>query len=335
MKGRPLLVALDLFPAFYCARARRSAGERYRKEYEAGRLSLTAKRIMDSLARESPQYTRGIRAECFMLEPGKTREFERAMGGAAAGALDREDRGALRADLLVPLGPARALAAGRGRGRPAPAARPAALERLLSRYLAGAVYSTPALLARLFGLPRGEVEAALAALARAGARERAARGGGLARPVGGEHLMASPPPGFRYIDVHTHLHPEWLSAAIRRWFVGRPGWDFRYGTEPEWVARFLAEQDVERFVFFSYAHKPGLARELNAWLHETARRLPAGLPLGTLHPGDPDVLDVAREALDRTGSRVSSSTSTCSGSIRTIRASCPSTSSCWPAGRCS
>ncbi len=113
--------------------------------------------------------------------------------------------------------------------------------------------------------------------------------------------MASPPPGFRYIDVHTHLHPEWLSAAIRRWFVGRPGWDFQYRTEPEWVARFLAEQDVDRFVFFSYAHKAGLARELNAWLHETARRLPAGLPLGTVHPGDPDVVDVAREALDRYG----------------------------------
>ncbi|NKB16145.1 MAG: hypothetical protein HC774_03395 [Sphingomonadales bacterium] len=49
---------------------------------------------------------------------------------------------------------------------------------------------------------------------------------------------------------------------------------------------------MERFVFFSYAHKPGLARELNAWLHETTRRLPAGLPLGTVHPGDPDVVDV-------------------------------------------
>ena len=46
--------------------------------------------------------------------------------------------------------------------------RPAALERLLARYLAGAVYSSPALLARLFGLPRREMETALAALARTG-----------------------------------------------------------------------------------------------------------------------------------------------------------------------
>ena len=80
VKGRPLLVALDLFPAFYCLVRGDQRARAYRTEYEAGRLSLTAKRIMDSLVRESPQYTRGIRAECFMLEPGKTREFERAMG---------------------------------------------------------------------------------------------------------------------------------------------------------------------------------------------------------------------------------------------------------------
>ena len=95
----------------------------------------------------------------------------------------------------------------------------------------------------------------------------------MGRAVGREPVMAVPPADFRYIDIHTHLHPPWLWKAIRRWFAGRPGWDFRYGTEPEWVARFLADRGVERFVFFSYAHKPGLARELNAWLHETARRL--------------------------------------------------------------
>ena len=73
-------MALDLFPAFYALVRGAQRARDYRKEYEAGRLSLNAKRIMDSLVRESPQYTRGIRAECFMLEPGKTREFERAMG---------------------------------------------------------------------------------------------------------------------------------------------------------------------------------------------------------------------------------------------------------------
>jgi hypothetical protein len=102
-----------------------------------------------------------------MLEPGKTREFERAMGELQQGLwiVKTEERYeptfSYRWDLLERWLP-EAVAAGR-RLR-----RPAALEHLLSRYLTGAVYSTPALLARLFGLPRREVETALSALARAG-----------------------------------------------------------------------------------------------------------------------------------------------------------------------
>src|SRR3990172_11680330 len=79
LKNRPVLVALDLFPAFVALVRGRQHARDYRIEYEAGRLSLTAKRLMDSLIRESPQYTRGLRAEGDMLDPGETREFERAM----------------------------------------------------------------------------------------------------------------------------------------------------------------------------------------------------------------------------------------------------------------
>ena len=79
VQRRPVLVALDLFPAFYALVRGRQTARDYRREYDAGRLSLAAKRIMDALMRESPQYTRGLRAECFMLEPSKTATFERAM----------------------------------------------------------------------------------------------------------------------------------------------------------------------------------------------------------------------------------------------------------------
>src|SRR5260221_29402 len=79
VKGRPMLVALDVFPAFYALVRGSQTARDYAREYHAGRLSLTGKRIMDCLMRDSPQYTRGLRAECFMLEPSKTREFERAM----------------------------------------------------------------------------------------------------------------------------------------------------------------------------------------------------------------------------------------------------------------
>lgn len=113
--------------------------------------------------------------------------------------------------------------------------------------------------------------------------------------------MTERPAGFRYIDVHTHLHPEWLSRAIRRWFAERSDWTLEHPAEPSLVADALRDHDVDHFVFFSYAHKPGLARELNAWLHAAAARLPGGIPLGTVHPGDPDMLGVADQALGEYG----------------------------------
>lgn len=167
VKGRPLLVALDLFPAFYALVRGAQRARAYVGEYEAGRLSVTAKRIMDSLVRESPQYTRGLRAEGFMLEPSQTREFERAMAELQQGLwiVKTEERYeptfSYRWDLLERWLPD-TVAEGRR------LSREAALGRLLSRYLTGAVYSSPAALSRLFGLPRREVDAALARLARAG-----------------------------------------------------------------------------------------------------------------------------------------------------------------------
>jgi hypothetical protein len=105
------------------------------------------------------------------------------------------------------------------------------------------------------------------------------------------------PEGFRYIDIHTHLHPERLSRAIRKWFAERSDWKLEYPTEPELVAGVLRDHGVERFVYFSYAHKAGIAREINAWLRATAWRVPDGIPLGTIHPDDPDVMEAVEEAL--------------------------------------
>lgn len=102
------------------------------------------------------------------------------------------------------------------------------------------------------------------------------------------------------IDIHTHLHPPRLFAAIRRWFAERSSWDMAHQpTEPADVAAVLRGAGVERFIFCSYAHKPGMARELNAWLTRTSRALGGyGLPLATVHPDDADARDTLRVALD-------------------------------------
>lgn len=168
VKGRPVLVALDLFPAFYALVRGKQRARDYVAEYEAGRLSLNARRLMDSLIRESPQYTRSLRAETFMLEAGKTREFERAMAELqrALFIVKTEERYepsfSYRWDLVERWLPKEVV-----EGRKL--TREKAIDRLLSRYLGGAVFSSPALLARLFSVPRDEVTRSLERLARAGA----------------------------------------------------------------------------------------------------------------------------------------------------------------------
>jgi hypothetical protein len=167
VKRRPVLVALDLFPAFYALVRGRQRARDYVAEYRAGRMSVTAKRLMDSFFRESPQYTRGLRADTFMLEPGKTREFERAMAELQQDLwiVKTEERYepsfSYRWDLLERWLPEQ-VAEGRALGRAA------ALDRLVERYLRGAVYSTPARMARLFSLEPAETSRAVARLARVG-----------------------------------------------------------------------------------------------------------------------------------------------------------------------
>jgi len=167
LKGRPVLVALDLFPAFYALIRGRQRARDYRTEYEAGRLSNAAKRLMDVLIHRHPLYTREWRAEALMLDPGSTRGFERAVAELQQGlfAVKTEERYdpsfSYRWDLLEAWLPD---AVGEGRRL----SRPAAVRRLIERYLGGARWGSPRGIARLFGVPADEVGLALAALGRAG-----------------------------------------------------------------------------------------------------------------------------------------------------------------------
>jgi hypothetical protein len=167
LRARPLLVALDLFPAFYALVRGRQRARDYRAQYAAGHLSLTARRLMDVLIGEHPLFTRDLRANAFMLEPAKTREFERAMAELQQGlwvvktAERYEPTFSYRWDLLEAWLPD-AVAEGR-RLR-----RETALDRLLERYLRGAIFGRPSHLARLFGVPREDIEEAVRRLARAG-----------------------------------------------------------------------------------------------------------------------------------------------------------------------
>lgn len=100
------------------------------------------------------------------------------------------------------------------------------------------------------------------------------------------------------IDIHTHLHPERLGHAIRKWFAENSSWKLYHPHSPREVAAALKNFGVEKFVFFSYAHKPGIAAGINEWLTTTAKELDgAGLPLFTVHLDDEDYLADAKRAI--------------------------------------
>jgi hypothetical protein len=167
LRGRPVLVALDLFPAFYALVRGRQRARDYRVEYAAGRMSLTAKRLMDAMLREHPQYTRELRGNTFMLEPSRTREFERAMAELQQGlwVVKSEERYeptfSYRWELVEAWLPD-FVAVGRR------LTRAAALDSLVTGYLAGAVFTSRARLRRLFGVAAADVEASVARLADTG-----------------------------------------------------------------------------------------------------------------------------------------------------------------------
>jgi hypothetical protein len=167
LKGRPVLVALDLFPVFYAIVRGGQRSADYLREYRAGRLTHTARRLLDVLVADHPLYTRELRAATFMLAPSATREFERAMGELQQGlwVVKTEERYeptfSYRWDLVDAWLPREVAQARR-------LSRTAAIDRLLERYMTGAVFASEPALARLFGLQRAEVAAALGRHARAG-----------------------------------------------------------------------------------------------------------------------------------------------------------------------
>jgi uncharacterized protein len=104
----------------------------------------------------------------------------------------------------------------------------------------------------------------------------------------------------RIIDMHAHFFPEQLFASIWEWFAARM-WKINYQDDPDGLARTLESFGVERFVTYNYAHKPGIAAELNRWTAEFAARNPSALPFATVFPGDEGNVAMLVELFDEHG----------------------------------
>lgn len=97
------------------------------------------------------------------------------------------------------------------------------------------------------------------------------------------------------IDAHVHLFPDWVFEAIWRWF-DRYGWPIRHKLHARQVVRFLLDRGVEQIVALHYAHKAGIAREMNAFMAELVREEPRVTGMATVFPGESQAVDILREA---------------------------------------
>jgi hypothetical protein len=100
------------------------------------------------------------------------------------------------------------------------------------------------------------------------------------------------------IDVHTHLFPERLAAAVRAALGDMYGWSFALPTDPAAFSEFVRDRGTERFCILPYAHKPGMARALNEWIAATAAALPGAIGFACINQDDAAPLAILEEAFD-------------------------------------
>lgn len=105
------------------------------------------------------------------------------------------------------------------------------------------------------------------------------------------------------IDAHVHLFPDKLFDAIWNWF-DRNAWTIRQKLYAEATIAALEEAGNSHVVGLLYAHRTGMAEELNAWMGALARRHPTVIPCATVHPRDGDLAGILKRAVEVHGARL-------------------------------
>ena len=104
----------------------------------------------------------------------------------------------------------------------------------------------------------------------------------------GTHVPAGLPP---VVDAHVHVFPDLLFDAVWGWF-DQFGWPIRYRLHTETLLDFLFQRGVRHIVALQYAHKPGMARELNRYMVGLTRQFAHVTGLATVFPGETGAQDL-------------------------------------------
>ena len=99
------------------------------------------------------------------------------------------------------------------------------------------------------------------------------------------------------VDAHVHLFPDHLFQSIWEWF-DHFGWPIRYKLTASSAVEFLLSRGVGHVVALHYAHKPDVARMLNAHMAALCRKHPQVTGTATVFPGEEGAEGILREAFE-------------------------------------
>jgi predicted TIM-barrel fold metal-dependent hydrolase len=114
-------------------------------------------------------------------------------------------------------------------------------------------------------------------------------------PIGDEEGAYVPEHAPPIIDAHVHLFPHPIFKAVWEWF-GQYGWPIRYQMKSRDILKFLFSRGIRHAVALQYAHKPGMARELNQYMARQCQAFPEKVTgFATVFPGEEGAEDIIRE----------------------------------------
>ncbi len=111
----------------------------------------------------------------------------------------------------------------------------------------------------------------------------------------GRRVPAGLPP---VVDAHVHVFPAAVFASIRKWF-DRHAWHIRYQMATTQIFDHLLSRGVKHIIALQYAHKPGIAEQLNQYLLGKCQPYKNRVTgLATVFPGEDRAETILQAAFD-------------------------------------
>ncbi len=97
-------------------------------------------------------------------------------------------------------------------------------------------------------------------------------------------------------DAHVHVFPDGIFTAIWGWFE-KHAWPVRYRMSAQGVLDYLLSRGINHVVALQYAHKPGIAADLNRFMASLIEAFPGRVTgMATVFPGESHAGGILDEA---------------------------------------